>query len=172
MHCESHIVGKNTSEEKWILGDAPKTETHKFTPQILRGVFFCLFVCFPSNASAGETVNFTLQLRCSGAAQRFLRMFDIWVTIHSCLLPVCPGFQVAKALRLKRYGVWTQRTLTTSSMFVLQLNYTALPRFVFLNASIPLQASSWADFSLQMAARWGACRVHRPRFKAWPPLLC
>lgn len=57
-------------------------------------------------------------------------MFDIWVTIHSCLLPVCL-VQVAKALRLRRYGVWTQRTLTTSSMFILQLNYIILPRFVF-----------------------------------------
>lgn len=57
---------------------------------VLRGVFF--FVLFSSsNASAGETVKFTLQPRCSGAAQRFLKMFDIWVTIHSCLLPVCPG---------------------------------------------------------------------------------
>lgn len=40
------------------------------------------------------------------------------------------GLQDARALRLKRYGVWTQRTLTTSSMFISQLNHVVLPRFV------------------------------------------
>lgn len=85
--------------------------------------------------------------------------------------------QVVRAPRLKRYGVWTRRTLTTSSKFrianrMIFCEQYLLLLLLFLIHLFRLQASSRADFPLQVAARWRACRVDSSGFKARPDLLC
>lgn len=83
------------------------------------------------------------------------------------------SLQAAKEPRQRRYGVWSQRTLKTLSMFMLapRMICHICPRetnFVI----VLFQTSSWFDIPVQVAAWRRASRVNRSGFKAGSNLLC
>lgn len=109
---------------------------------------------------------------------RVISLFYAWSTFNKellilsnapCLLLVLGRLQRRSGWRDLEYGpreLWQPQVCSYCNFITLHC------QDMFFNKSVLLQASSWADFSLQVAAWWGACRIYRSGFKAWPYLLC